>query len=253
LTIIDFIGYGASASCWEGAAASPAAGNNFNSLFRANNGCTDTDNNTADFAAATVNPRNSASPINDCLEGSSLPINFSFFEAAEKSDGIQLSWTNDTEENVAVYVIERSADGRIFNPIGQLTALNNDQTKTSYVFMDVSSLKGDNYYRIKAVESDGNKVYTAIVRISTNSNGTGLVIRPNPLHGTELSLQINNLPKGKYIIKVHNISGQEITTRLIAHAGGAFTERISLGQLIKGIYCLQINGSVQMQKHFLID
>jgi predicted extracellular nuclease len=40
--------------------------------FRAANGCTDSNNNTADFAAAAAAPRNSASPINACA-GSTNP------------------------------------------------------------------------------------------------------------------------------------------------------------------------------------
>ena len=61
--ILDFVGYGA-ANCFEGAAAPGLS--NTTAAFRASAGCTDTDNNSADFAAAAPAPRNTASPANPC-------------------------------------------------------------------------------------------------------------------------------------------------------------------------------------------
>jgi hypothetical protein len=60
----DLIGYG-SASDFEGA-GSAAALSNTSAALRANGGCTDTDDNAADFAAAEPAPRNSASPESLC-------------------------------------------------------------------------------------------------------------------------------------------------------------------------------------------
>lgn len=63
-TIVDLVGYG-SANFFEGTGPTPAPSNTTAAL-RAVNGCTDTDNNSADFAAGTPNPRNSASAANSC-------------------------------------------------------------------------------------------------------------------------------------------------------------------------------------------
>ena len=62
-TIADLLGAGA-ANCSETAVA-PAPSNTTADL-RANNGCTDTNNNASDFATGTPNPRNSASPQASC-------------------------------------------------------------------------------------------------------------------------------------------------------------------------------------------
>ena len=51
-TIADFVGYG-SANCYETAAAG-SPGGNANSLLRGGDGCTDTDDNSADFTVGTV-------------------------------------------------------------------------------------------------------------------------------------------------------------------------------------------------------
>jgi hypothetical protein len=63
-SVIDFIGYG-SANCSEGQARAGSISNT-KAQFRLNNGCTDSDNNSSDFAAGTPNPRNSASASTAC-------------------------------------------------------------------------------------------------------------------------------------------------------------------------------------------
>lgn len=65
-SIIDIVGFG-TANCSEGAAA--AAGSNTASVQRKSSGCTDTDNNSSDFATATPAPRNSATPVHSCGGG----------------------------------------------------------------------------------------------------------------------------------------------------------------------------------------
>jgi uncharacterized protein len=62
--IIDLIGYDG-ANFFEGAAAAPTLSNTTAAL-RANDGCTDTDNNGADFTAGVPSPRNTLSPLKDC-------------------------------------------------------------------------------------------------------------------------------------------------------------------------------------------
>jgi uncharacterized protein len=60
----DLVGYG-DASDFEGAGSAPAPSNTL-AAHRADAGCTDTDENAADFAAATADPRSSAAAAHAC-------------------------------------------------------------------------------------------------------------------------------------------------------------------------------------------
>jgi predicted extracellular nuclease len=72
--VVDLVAYGSGVSCSEG---SPAPGlSNTTALLRAGNGCTDTDNNAADFSAGTPNPRNSSSAATNC-SASPAPLTIS--------------------------------------------------------------------------------------------------------------------------------------------------------------------------------
>jgi len=64
-SIVDFIGYNSTASCYEGFGPAPSPSVT-NSAQRYSQGCTDTDDNYGDFFIAPAAPRNSASPLNGC-------------------------------------------------------------------------------------------------------------------------------------------------------------------------------------------
>lgn len=62
--VVDFVGYGATANCSE--TAPTATLSNTTAAIRAANGCTETDNNSTDFAAGAPTPRNTAASLNTC-------------------------------------------------------------------------------------------------------------------------------------------------------------------------------------------
>jgi hypothetical protein len=59
-TVVDFVGYGVNANCFEGSGAAPAPSNT-TADFRGDGGCVESNNNAADFSIADPAPRNSAS------------------------------------------------------------------------------------------------------------------------------------------------------------------------------------------------
>jgi len=65
VSVVDFVGYGTTANCFEGASPAPAPSATASDL-RGANGCTDADNNSADFSTGAPNPRNTGSPVNIC-------------------------------------------------------------------------------------------------------------------------------------------------------------------------------------------
>jgi uncharacterized repeat protein (TIGR01451 family) len=64
-SILDVVGYGSSATCFEGTGPAAAPGN-ATSVLRKSGGCTDTNDNAADTFVSGPSPRNSAAAVNDC-------------------------------------------------------------------------------------------------------------------------------------------------------------------------------------------
>ncbi|HST29124.1 MAG TPA: lamin tail domain-containing protein [Rudaea sp.] len=70
---VDLLGAAATATCFEGTGPAPAPSNTTADI-RANSGCTDTDNNSADFSAGAPTPRNTATATNVCGGGTTLSV-----------------------------------------------------------------------------------------------------------------------------------------------------------------------------------
>ena len=114
--IIDFVGFG-TANCFEGTGATPPPSNT-TAVLRANGGCTDTDDNAADFSAGAPTPRNTSSPTNSCsgdvpptvlstipsnnATGVAVdaPVSVTFSEPVTVSGAIAISCTSSGVQNV---------------------------------------------------------------------------------------------------------------------------------------------------------
>ena len=64
-SIVDFVGFGATANGFEGAGPTPAPSNTA-AAIRNGSGCADSNVNSSDFAALAPAPRNSSSPAVTC-------------------------------------------------------------------------------------------------------------------------------------------------------------------------------------------
>jgi uncharacterized repeat protein (TIGR01451 family) len=64
-SVIDLVGFGSNANCFEGTGPSPAPSAP-HAILRMENGCKDSDNNSSDFSAGIPIPRNSATSRNSC-------------------------------------------------------------------------------------------------------------------------------------------------------------------------------------------
>ncbi|MGH9934842.1 MAG: lamin tail domain-containing protein, partial [Blastocatellia bacterium] len=67
--VVDFVGYGSSANCFEGADSTPSPSSE-RAAIRIGLGCADSNENSTDFITAAPAPRNTASPVNICGVGS---------------------------------------------------------------------------------------------------------------------------------------------------------------------------------------
>lgn len=104
--LVDFVGFGG-ANCFEGTGPT-AALNNTTAAIRKDGGCTDSNDNSLDFATGAPAPRNSTSPVNVCAAGvtittaSPLPQGFTFnpYSATLQASGgaapYSFSWTGTT-------------------------------------------------------------------------------------------------------------------------------------------------------------
>jgi hypothetical protein len=163
--------------------------------------------------------------------------------AYQKATGIQVEWVTQTEVDMDRYKVEKSADGRTFTRAGAVKA-RGAIGSTIYEWLDAQPFSGANYYRIKGIETTSKVHYSKVVKVNLAGGKGSLVVYPSPLMNNEISMQLSNAPKGKYLLTLSNNLGQDVWRKSIEHAGGSSSQSLSLpANLAKGIYQLTLSGT----------
>jgi hypothetical protein len=177
---------------------------------------------------------------------SPLPVTITSIKAYQRAQGVQIQWTTETENNMQQYEVEKLGFGQQFDKIGTVSAVGNSSSPTNYGLFDANPSVGNNYYRIKAVEKSGAVKYSPTVKVSIGKANPALVIYPNPVTDNSINLQLTNLDKGLYTLKLINDLGQHIFSKVINHVGGSASETILIKGAKSGMYrLLLVNGSKQ--------
>jgi hypothetical protein len=95
--IADFVGYGSGTTCFEGTGPVQTLSNT-KAAVRNTGGCTDTDDNAADFSVSTPVPHNSQSKFNPCASAKTIQLGAAsyFVNEADGIANINVMRTGDT-------------------------------------------------------------------------------------------------------------------------------------------------------------
>lgn len=165
-----------------------------------------------------------------------LPVSLIDLNASLQSNGVEVSWNVGSETGMQQYEVERSNDGRSYTRIGIVAALNGPGMRR-YSFTDGQPGAGNNFYRLKMVETTGSWKYSTVVRIDLAGRSSNVGIYPNPVLHQLVTLQFSNMARGSYQLVLYNNLGQAVFTKNIVHDGGSATKNIYLpSSIISGIY-----------------
>jgi hypothetical protein len=117
----------------------------------------------------------SAGTTMDCTP---LPVELLRFEVEETNGAVLATWTTASEWGSDSFILERSADGLDFVPIGSVPAAGHTTWQVDYEFTDGSPRTGLNYYRLQQVDLDGSAHIGPVRWVELR--GIGPVIYPNP-------------------------------------------------------------------------
>ena len=182
-----------------------------------------------------------------------LPVNILNVTAAQKNAGIEVNWNTASESNMDSYEVEESSNATTFTKAATVAAKNG--ASNAYNWFDATVNNGDNYYRIKAIEKNGTVKYSNVVKVKIGGKNAEFTVYPNPVKDGIINLQMSNVEKGVYTVKIFNNAGQEVANRRIINNGGSATETITLDKgIAKGNYKMQItNGSTSVIKSVIVD
>lgn len=173
----------------------------------------------------------------DC--GDPLNTDIISFTGKLVNDNVQLKWTTNKEEESVRYVIEKSNDGRYFNPVGQVIGFNNPSSDLNYYSWNETASNQNVYYRICLISNIKQKI-SRVVRISRSQDELNFINVVNPF-------------SNKIVTQIHSPKLQTVQIRLVDNAGKIVRkeDRVlnagdnqliieNTGNLIAGVYSLQL-------------
>lgn len=106
-----------------------------------------------------------------------LPVKLYNLKATLNKNTVSISWTVSSEIDMNKYVVERSNDGRNFEKVGEVLALNKGEN--NYQLTNYNITTGTYYYRVISLDKGGKTSYSQILKVS-NQSKISLSAYPNP-------------------------------------------------------------------------
>ena len=218
-SLVDLVGYGDSASCFEGAKTANVSA--VIAGIRKNGGCLDTDNNAQDFTLGAPAPHNSSSPISACNLGGTLQAGGSANPTVASPDGTTLLTvsvipaTTPPSTNVAVIgnltEIGGSANQQFYDDGTHGDVMANDNV-FSYLATIPAGIAGG-IYNVTAAASDAQSRTANVsftLTISAPYPGEEPLLLGNPSNATPNTANENNylMEKPQYSLSYNRSKGE---------------------------------------------
>ena len=173
----------------------------------------------------------------DCIP---LPVKLISFEAYQVMNYHYIEWQVADESDIVKYEIMVSYDGINFNPIGEISALNNTNSITYYDFINTQHLASNStYYQLRITENSGLIIFSNIVQLEHSNTQNGIkALYPNP-NQKVLNLLIQGRLQTYETIIITDIQGKTIQEIDLSQ----FSEqliKINTEELQKGFYIVQL-------------
>ena len=188
------------------------------------------------------NPAGGTSWINNqgCVPPASviLPIRFEYFRGNLRDKKVTLNWKSSFEQDIRIFVIEKSLNGRQFSTLKTLQPAN--ISGTTYSSDDINLVNGYNFYRLKVINLDGTIDYSPILKFNyTKGAGSNWYIYSNPVEGNATVVYQSAKAK-KITIQVSDVAGKLISTRSYQVVNGTNNLEVSAYGLSPAMYILKI-------------
>jgi len=167
-----------------------------------------------------------------------LPLNLISWQATNSGQKVLLNWLVSSEEDVRLYTVERSADGRSFIPVATVLSLQRSGNE-NYSAIDRNPMSRVNYYRLKISDRYRQISYSNIIKVNRTENSP-VSIFPNPA-SDEINVHTGFLGIPLQI-EITDNTGKILTKRMLENAN----EKIIISHLAAGIYNLRLTGNNQV-------
>lgn len=215
--------------------------------------------NTAVNTPTSTNPHGyaailMAASVMEFPLAAALPLRLTGFTAVASGNAVRLGWQSEDPDNEVVrYAIQRSTDGTGFADAGEVKAGGSG----GYAWSD-NTVPGVNniYYRIEAIRADGSVYYSTVQSVRIKTAAPAITLSPNPVvHGQAVTIHFTSFAPGVYNLYFINSEGQKTASFVVQVPAGEESRSIELPASVqKGMYYLKVEaGSVVITKSILVN
>ncbi len=175
----------------------------------------------------------------------SLPVEYLFLEVAPKGEGAELFWATATELNNQGFEVQHSTDGKLFEDIGWVAGVGTSQQMQEYQFETPPLNKGNQLFRLKQVDLNGQFSYSKLleIRIEGELEQNELRFGPNPF--TDEAVLMLDLARDQSVeILLYDLSGVLVQRIYQGKVRSDQPQQFMLqgADLAPGYYVIQVRG-----------
>ena len=168
-----------------------------------------------------------------------LAVNLTTFNVVYNANVTTVLWTAANEVNFNHYVVERSVDGVLFQPLTTVAArgTGGDYSTPDNNLPNVNKV----YYRLQLVTNDGHFTYSKVIVISRVASNN-ITVYPNPVKDNA-TINFTVIAAQKLSIKVYDAAGKTVIVKTyLAQQGTNAVQVNDWNHLAAGQYIIEVAG-----------
>ena len=183
-----------------------------------------------------------------------LPLTLISFSGQRTGNDVRLDWTTASEQNTALFEVQRGTNGADFSAVGRVQAAGNSTQTLQYTYTDAPPAASATawLYRLKLADLDGWFTYSPVLRISAPATGLSFSAYPNPFR-QQVIITAESAEAGKAQLTIRDMGGKLLLRQDLSLQKGTSSFFLpSTTQIGKGIYLLNIATSRGQQTFRLV-
>ena len=167
-----------------------------------------------------------------------LAVDLLSFDGKKDNKSVKLFWKTASEKNNDFFLIEKSIDGQIFEPMTKIISQGISNDILSYETLDANPSVGMNYYRLKSVDKSGIIATSKVVGIAFIEK-LKMTVFPNPTRDAKINVALTSDREGNVDFEIIDMVGKTVKVTRQGVVNGLNTITFEGLDISRGVYFIR--------------
>lgn len=182
--------------------------------------------------------------------GITLPIELSSFTTKCVGAKKTFNWQTITETNNAFFILEKSTDGKTFEPLAKIEGMGNNTSEQNYSYSYEDESAAYKYYRLKQTDFNGNSKILKLTYLDCVNALGNLKLAPNPA-STEIKFEFEASKEAVFTINITDLMGHLLKSTEHVASEGFNQAFVDIKDLPLGCYQVSVNNNMGSRPQLL--